>query len=68
MASNGTLSVAALDADLAELGIRAQRCRDLLHRCLIDLTSIEFRQDVLLERRTVVARITAATTATMQPR
>lgn len=64
---NGTVTVAALDTELAELHLRAQRCRDLIHRCMIELVGIESRADVVLDRRNDVYRIEQAAQATLNP-
>lgn len=60
-------SIATIDTDLAALARRMDHCRELLHRCLIDLTSMEYRADVLIDRRLALARINDAAAATMRP-
>lgn len=61
-------SIATIDADLTQLGRRMDNVRELIHRGLIDLTSMEYRQQILLERRHALATLNDAAAATMRPR
>lgn len=60
-------TVHTIDDDLAQLTRRMDNAREIIHRALIDLTSMEYRRDVLLDRRLKLGAINDAAAATMRP-